>query len=81
MPRALVLIEFVTATEKRKVGERLRVDAASAVALCDREKVAVRVDASTTLAPAPATVPEIVGDPDDDAPDQDDDDLVGGDAA
>ena len=81
MPRARGLVEFVTATDKRKAGERLRVDAASAVALCDREKVAVRVDVDTPPPLVPATAPEIVGDPDDDATDQDDDDLVGGDAA
>jgi hypothetical protein len=77
----LVLIEFTTATDKRAVGDRMRVDATSAVALCDRQKVAVRVDLDAPLPPAPATVPEIQGDDDDDATDQDDTDLVGGDAA
>jgi hypothetical protein len=77
----LVLIEFIAATDNRAVGDRMRVDPTSAIALCDRQKVAVRVDLDTPLPPAPATVPEIQGDEDDDATDQDDTDLVGGDAA
>lgn len=78
----LVLVEFIADTDKRKVGDRMRVDPASASALCDRQKVAVRVDIDAPLPLAPATVPEIQGDPeDDDAADQDDTDLVGGDAA
>ena len=77
----LVLVEFTADTDKRRAGDRLRVDATSASALCDRQKVAVRVDVDTPPPLAPAPVPEIQGDEDDDAADQDDTDLVGGDAA
>lgn len=63
----LELIEFVTATAKRAVGEQMMVDPGSAVSFCDKQKVAVRVGAER---PAAAVV---VDDELDD--DVDDDDL------
>lgn len=52
--RGLVLIEFTTATEKRAVGDRVKVDKGSAVSFCDRLKVAERVGQT---APAPVVPP------------------------
>ena len=54
--KRLVLIEFVADTGARKTGERIRCDAASAVSLCDRKKVAVRVgqERPVPVIPAPA---------------------------
>lgn len=42
--RHLVLIEFTADTATRSKGQRLRCDAMSATSLCDRKKVAKRVD-------------------------------------
>ena len=70
--RRLVLIEFVQATEKRARGVRMLVDAGSAVSLCDRKKVAVRVGgapARPVTPPPPLIVPpapEVEGDDDTD---------------
>jgi len=66
--RHLVLIEFVEATAKHAVGQRLKVDKASAVSLVDVKKVAVRVDGPPTP-PVAAPVPAADVDDVDDEPD------------
>lgn len=70
MSRKLELIEFTADTDKRRAGDRLRVDPRSAVGFCDTLKVARRVDA-TTPAPAPvipAPEPVVDAEPEDTTP-------------
>lgn len=53
----LVLIEFTEDTDKRKAGSRMKVDAGSATALCDTQKVAKRVSADEPVAAPVAPEP------------------------
>lgn len=64
--RNRVIIEFVKATDKRSVGDRMAVDPMSATTFVDKLKVAVRVDDAKPAkkaapkpvpAPAPVTAP------------------------
>lgn len=66
----MTLIEFIVETPKRKVGEQLRVDDASARSFVDVKKVAKRVDETAPEAvvaePAPparkaSTAPAVAG--------------------
>lgn len=50
----MTLIEFIEATPKRAVGERMRVDDASARSFCDIKKVAKRIDEAAEAAEAAA---------------------------
>lgn len=55
--RKLVLIEFTTATTRRAVGFRMKVDPMSATSFCDQLKVATRVGSTPPpVIPAPVVV-------------------------
>jgi hypothetical protein len=63
--RNRVIIEFIKATDKRQVGDRLAVDPMSATTFVDKLKVAVRVDgkpARKATPEPPAVAPVVFGD-------------------